>query len=636
MNQRVARALGDEQSGDIIKYFETMDDIIERNSGVGQTFYLQTNTSDPPCPVQHGIYTKLKITDDSVHITNIDKSSMTIEVRLNINWHSKFWEPILQAEQQSDQAKIDAGEIVPNTTKLARIYRNKCIKWFVGVKASIHFFDAYRIYSNGMKTACEQTEAIYENAVIRFMKPQEELDEKPDIYTTWRRANAGDECVCGTYFSLQDLIDADAQGYTKHTVCIEACIPLDDFLPLSGFTMFPNKVFGNLYIEVKLGLQSNLVVCQVDPRLAFEQLMKQKMVQSQAINCVYNHLLNDIPSYHKAFTQIGDTFNSTLYSIDADGVFTNHPVATTFACQTGIMHYCRANINGFNIKDSVLQMLRDKYTNKSLIIPSQTAQYQSFSQKPTGNTVNLNTTAAMVNTSSVIFLFPRTHNELTVSKNPHFSSIQAQIESKSFPDKPFSTHSIEHSMYNITNAGLDSLFSPSEEFSFSQTFSEMYDGSVDVINIAEQKNGDEVVSEAISESRYNVRYPYKDNTSYCYIVSTERLTGYGTYCDGITNDNAHITMSCNVRGNAEENPYIYDQRKKLENIANGQYALQHGTQNDRSPVMIMIQDCFWEMRTDREIRFIRDNKYAYEQILADQEESAAQETTMMSDKNSGY
>lgn len=632
MNQNVARALGGEPTGDIIKYFATMDNVVEANSGVGQTYYLQTNTSDPPCPVQHGIYTKLKITDDSIHITNIDKSSMTIEVKLSVSWQTKFWESILQAEQQSDQAKIDAGEVVPNTTKLARIYRNKCIRWFIGVKASIHFFDAYRIYSNGMKTACEQTEAIYENAVTRFLKPQEELDEKPDIYTTWKRANAGDECVCGTYITLEDLIKASNQGLSKHEVVIEACIPMDDFLPLSGFTMFPNKVFGNLFVEVKLGLQSNLVTCQVDPKIAFEKIMNQKMVQSQAINCVYNHLINDIPSYHKAFTQIGDAFNSTLYSIDANGVFTNHQVPVTFAVQTGTMNYCRANINGFNIKDSVLQQLREKYNNQSLIIPAQCAQYQSFSQKPTGNAINLNTTAAMVNTSSVIFLFPRTHNELTVSKNPHFSSIQAQIESKSFPDKPFGTHSVEHTMYNITNAGLDSLFSPSEEFSYSLTFNEMVDGSSDVVELTQQTNGDgEVVSPAISELKCNVRYPYKDNTSYCYIVSTERLTGYGTYCDGITNDNAHITMSCNVRGNAEENPYIYDQRKKMEsccggNCCNGNCtgpcATQYIKQNDRSPIMVMIQDCFWEMRTDREIRFIRDNKYAYEQIIRDQMETS--------------
>lgn len=626
MNQNVIRALGTEQTGDIIKYFETMDDIIERNSGVGQTYNVQTNAADPPCPIAHGIYTKVKITDESVHITNIDKSNVTARVKYEVYWSTKFWESVIQAEQQSDQAKIDAGEVVPNTTKLARIYRNKCIRWFVGVKASIHLFDAYRVYSNGMKTACEQTEAIYENSVVRFLKPQEELDEKPDIYTTWKRANIGDECVCGTYFTLQDLIDAADSGANKLVVEFEACVPLDDFLPFSGFTVFPNKVFGNLTLEVKLGIQSNLVVCQVDPKMTFEQMMKQKMISSQAINCVYNHLLNDIPSYLKAFTQIGDTFNSTLYSIDSNGVFTNHQIATQFTVGNGRLETCKANINGFNIKDSVLQQLREKYTNKSLIIPAQTAQYQSFSQKPTGSTVNLNTTAALVNCSSVIFLFPRTSNELTVSKNPHFSSIQAQIESKSYPDKPFGTHDIEHTIYCMTNAGLDSLFSPSEEFSYSLTFNEMYDGSKDIVQLPRETNEQgEVVNEAIDEQRCNVRYPYKDNTSYCYVVSTERLTGYGNFCDGITNDNAHITMSCNVRGTPEENPYIYDQRRKLENIANNQYALQHGTQNDRSPIMIVIQDCFWEMRTDREIRFIRDNKYAYEQILADQDESIAQQ-----------
>ena len=625
MNSKLQSVLGDERTGDIARYFKTMDDIVERNSGVGQTRSLQTDAADPPCPVANGVYTKLKVTNSSIHITNIDKSSITAQVDLKVTWHTRFWESILRAEEESDRAKIEAGEIVPNTTKLARIYRNKMIRWFIGAKASIHFFDAYRFYSNGIKTACEQTEAIYESTITRFLKPQEELDEKPDIYTTWKRANAGDECVCGTYISLQDLIDCAARNEDFCVVKIELCVPYDDFLPLSAFTMFPNKVFGDIYIELKLGLQSNLIVCQVDPKLQFEQMMKQKMLQSQAINCVYNHLLNDIPAYCKAFTQIPDTFNSTLYSIDANGIFTNHTVATTFACQTASLVYCRANINGFNIKNEVLRYLREKYSQHSLIVPAQTAQYHSFSQKPNSTSLHLNTTVSLVNTSAIIFLFPRTHSELTVSKNPHFSSIQAQIADSTYPDKPMSTHSIEHCMYVLTNAGLDSIFSPSEELSYSLTYSELHDGAKDQVNIEQQTNEDgEVVSEAIVENINNLRYPYKDNTSYCYVVSTERLSGYGTYCDGLTYDNAHITLTANVRGNARENPYIYDQRRRVENIANGiardNQGLQEGMQNDRSPIMIIVQDCFWEMRTDRELRFIRDNKYAYEQILIDQAE----------------
>lgn len=614
MNSKVSQAMGGPDTGDLIKYFQAMDHCIEANSGIHQNDLHTEDSHSPPCPLQQGIYTRLPITVQALHITCFDKSHITATIDLNVNWVTNFWQSILDEEAQGDE-----GKTVPNTTKLARLYRNKITRWFIGVKASTHFFDSYRVYVNGFKTACEQTEAIYENALVRFIKPQEELDEKPEIYTTWKRAVTGDECVCGTYFTLQDLIDAVESGQSKETVRITCTIPMDDFLPFSGFTLYPNAVFGQMSMELKLGLQSNLVICQVDPKAEFERLMKMKVVPSQAINAVYNHLLLDIPPYTKTFTQIGDTFNTSIYSINTDGLFTNHVIPATFGCLTGTLVNCRAHINGFNVKDSVLNTLINRYSTTPLVIPAQMGTYQAFSQRPSGSQLNLNTTTSMVNVSSVAFIFPRTHNEVTVSKNPHFSAINCHIGNMTFPNKPFSTHCNAHTMYCITNAGLDSLFSPSEEFSYSLTYNELQEGTKEQISLPEVTDEQgTVVSDAYTEEAINYRWPYKDNTSYVYLVATERLTGYGTFCDGMTGSSITVTCNCTMEGLAQENPYSYDQRKRLENKACNCGCgpdCNAGCQNDRSPVMIIVQDCFWAMTSDGRVQFLKDDENAYQSFV---------------------
>lgn len=618
MNSRVNQAMGGPDTGDLLKYFKAMDAVVEGNSGIHQNETHTEDANQPACPLKSGLYTRIPLTVQATHMTCFDKSHITCEIDLEVSWISNFWNDLIAKEEESDkQYEIEHGTSISNATKLARHYRNLFTRWFIGVKASTHFFDSYRIYVNGFKTSCEQTEAIYENALVRFLKPQEELDEKPEIYTTWKRAVVGDTCVCGTYFTLQDLLDATRNRENTKIVRINCVVPIDDFLPFNGFTIYPNAIFGQMSMELKLGVHSNLVICQVDPKEEFERMMRMKMMSSHAISACYNHLYGDIPNYTKTFTQLGDTFNSTIYTIDANGIFTNNTLPVTFAVQTGELITCRAHINGFNVKDSVLKRLEIEYAEKPLIIPAQMGTYQAFSQRPNGTSVQLNTTTGMVNVSSVAFMFPRTINEVTVSKNPHFSAVNCHINGMSFPNKPFSTHCNAHTMYCITNAGLDSLFSPSEEFSYSLTFNELQYGTSDASGLEYPEVTDstgKVVSAAYSERGLNVRNPYKDNTSYCYLVATERLTGYGTFCDGLTGQSITVNCNCTMEGSKGENPYAYDQRRRLENILNGKDELQ-GTVNDRSPYMVMVQDCFWAMTSDGNVQFLKDDDRAYEQFV---------------------
>ena len=50
-------------------------------------------------------------------------------------------------------------------------------------------------------------------------------------------------------------------------VTIEVSIQLDDLLPLSGMSILPNCVIGDIELEIRNRIQGNLVYCQVDPNV---------------------------------------------------------------------------------------------------------------------------------------------------------------------------------------------------------------------------------------------------------------------------------------------------------------------------------------------------------------------------------
>lgn len=557
MNSAILKALDQTKTGNLIDYFSSMDGIIEANSGIHDNKYLSIDAYDPPAPVNKGIYTKVKLTDESIDVVSIDKSNLIARVEVTMN----------ETQGLSNDLMTEYNNATPETRSKI-VLRNKMTQFFVGLKSSNQLFDGYRIYSNGKKTRCEQTEALYETALDRMLKSQEEMDEKPNIFSTWEKVDEGSECICGTYFDLEDIRigrndEGDAITPGKCTMVFYVNIPLDHFLPLNAFTMFPSCVFGNLTMEIKMAIQNNFVVAQCDFNKCSENYASWGMAKESSIafNAMYD-LINkahDAPKMNmrtKAFTQIGDPFKIAYISLTGDVITKD----VSFTISGGRMLDLRSNLNGFNIKDSVKETLRGNYSGRDLIIPAQYIDYQAFSQAPKYGTTRCNNTYTLTNCSAIGLLFPRTQNEVTISRNPDMAQIQLQVDNKPYPDKPFSTHSVEHTNYVLTNAGFDGIFSANKELSNSIRFNDMgyhpkYDGEVDIVGAS----------------------PSADNTSYTFYVSTERL-GYGVFCDGLSKESAQVSLMMSSEGTQSTNPNPYVEGKF-------------------SPIMLVVQDCFWKCNT---------------------------------------
>lgn len=556
---KIIRALDPRETGDVIKFFETFDGILEKNSGIHDCKCLTNDAYDPPAPLPKGQFTKIKLTDDAIHITNIDKSFISARV-----WFE------LKMDFENDAKMYLDTDINQQVDTLML---------FVGFKSAIHNFDAYRIYSNGKKTACEQTEALYENSVTYFLKPQQEVCCRPNTYSPWENVAQVSRNVCGVYIPLRDYIVSAAESggavnvgapthkiaFTKNPIIeFDINIPFDDFLPFSGMTMFPNSLFGNLMMEIKQTIQNNLVYCQVPFDAAYRSLSTggtwTPVIVGQVDPC---------------FTQINDSLEFRFPNVTTTGGVTTKLLKTcklTVTCLNGGMLSCRTNINGFNIKQAVIDSLLDAYAEKELIIPAQIVDYQAFSQTVQPGGLKCNTTYSLTNITNVILTFPRTGNQITVSKNPNFGTIQLQIEGKPYPDKPFSTHETAHTEFNLVNANLDSIWAPSRALAYSLTGPD-YDDKHERSRISE------------------------DDGSYCLNCSTERLCGAGAFCDGLTKMSAHISLTATNLDTSKSNPYLYPD----------------GTnRNDVAPLMMLVQDAFWKCTIKKGAEWIANNPTFYE------------------------
>ena len=225
------------------------------------------------------------------------------------------------------------------------------------------------------------------------------------------------------------------------------------------------------------------------------------------------------------------------------------------------MNNAMSHINGFRLKDNVIQSLRSKYSSKPLIIPAQVCKHDLFAQRPTAGGLKLNTNITLTNCTNIALSFPQTDNEISVVKNPEQQAAQLILMGKNIPDKSINTLEAAHVEMELTNAALDSLFEAQPSFIRSLTKT--------------ASNGTKKI------------YRPGDCTDYYFNVSLERF-GNGVYCDGLTSPGAiTLTFQSNSINSGNADPYYHPD-------------ITDSTVLNTQPINIMsVQDCFWIITPSR-------------------------------------
>ena len=535
---------------DVYDYYESLTERVTGGEFQNVSF-LSFDSSEPPCPIGPGQFTRLKLTDSSCQITSFENSFIQLEISGSFNFRNiTVWE----------EGNI-FGKIEQEYRTLGKAIGIELLNvpfFYVGFKSGLQCIDHYRFYNSfHAGPICEQSQAIYENALTYMTKAQEEIEGKIARYAVENELNECKEDIPGFYVTLRDLYEVKDTGTIQKTFTVN--IPYDDFAPLQFFKNYPNAICGDLQLEFKINNNKNMVIFPLDFETAVKKYMRDKSAIRDFIQDGDTHGAASTLSYaslsHKlkqCFTNLGDKCRTYYYFPNFNAfqdpgegkqktIYGFLPKIWELTCTCGplTLKSAKSFINCYNVPHETHEKLRNLLTNTKIYIPGQRIDQYTFSQLPTVSSMNCNTTQSFVNCSSLAFTWPRTPNELTCSVNPRMSSIQLQIDNKTYPDKPFDTRSFEHSNYILTNLMFDDFFKPNKGL----------------------------------ERALSKRLETEDNTNYVFVVSLERLDSSPFVFEGLTKDNCYITLNGTFD---PESPY--------------------STLNTRqNPIMFVCQDTLWEL-----------------------------------------
>ena len=527
-------------NGDIYDYYESIIDRIFASRNGNDTKFLSFDSSEPPCPIGPGQFTRLKLTDGSCSLTSFDTSFIKLRIRttLTINYTDSNMNEFI--------SKYDYSEIAQCL--------NDAPMFYIGFKSGIHAIDHYRFYCDkGRGYICEQSQAVYESAINWFAKSEEEIKGNEGCYASDIEFDDFNKAVPGVYITYKQFYDA-MKGNKQIPLDFEVVIKYDDFAPLQFFRIFPNAVCGNLQLEFKINNNKNFVCVGMPLEKSlryglhyscgdYEDLISN---QNENLSKFYHNLNTGFRSSY--FVNMGDEVRITVprfWKIQDSNYNTEiREAICSFTVGNLILESAKSYINGYNIDQDKIDELTALFTNHKVYIPAQRIDQYSFSQTPTKTSMTCNTTQTLINCSSIAFIWPKTQNELTCSFNPMCTSLQLMIDNKTYPDKPFSTNELAHSNYILNNLMFDDIFKPNNAL------------------------------------RNSFKYPwdigYADNSNYMFVVSTERIDSDPFVFDGITKDNCFITLNG-----------TFDSRSDYGR-----------TSSKMPPIMFICQDTLWELSSE--------------------------------------
>lgn len=530
---RVSGCINECGQGDVEKYFDSLSNVIENNSGVNDFKIITSDCYSQSCPLFSDSYTKVHLTESSCDIIDISKGYVNMNLSMDVT--------------------VEFTGISAVTSPEENDFNNTY--FFIGFKSGSHIINVYNVWVNGRATACKNTKAKYEQTITYSQKVKEEKAGRPGLYSNHKLVQQMSKCVCGTYFSVPVNTNSVKKSQTKN-ITMEVCFQVDDLLPFSVLNYYPTFLSGDIELEFSPNLIQNMVFCPIPIDVALEH----EMYDFSKVGAeLYHKNLNKVKqNTDYRFTQCGDWAKISILFVDQSGSSSDNVKTGSVKLTTNNLKIdtIKSYVHGFNIKNECRNQLLSKFSNENLIVPAQWAEWYSLSQVPTSTQIKANIQVPMNNVSQINFTFPNTSNQLTVTRNPHLEAIQCHVMDRIVPDKFFTTLDNAHSEMILNAMGCDSLFTAPRS-----------------------------VIEALTTNRgkYNSNTLCKrDDSDYTLIINLERY-GSGCFCDGMNGLNVPVALDANFI-NGTENPHYYS--LEPTNLTDKEF-------NPHNINMIVISDSFW-------------------------------------------
>lgn len=595
-SHRIVEAVEPRPMGDMIQYFDYVDNMFKGNDGVNHFAMLSSDSYATSAPIQQDQYTKFKLTDTSMDIVDLSKGYINLKVEIQL---------------KMDYKDLDT-QAPANPTVAANSV--KMIPFFIGFKSASHIINVYNVYSQGRLTACKNTKAKHEQALVYSCKAKEERAGRPGMYSPHKEVLNMTDCVCGDYIWLDPVAVAN---WTQQNIQLELdmCVQVDDLLPFCAMTYYPQFMYKDLELEISCNLTNNMVFCPIP----MEYVIKNNpMIDGTTILSNYDLFAGRMPADRMATVQQrihagpnGNPAAADAGEIDivSEQVFSHQYINTSTVLVDSRFHQCgewakcllplkdgaaqsdntitaayvtfrpvsmtikqaKSYMYGFRIKEETKQILREKYADKVMKIPAQWIEHYTFSQQPSATQIETNIQVPMHHATQAILTFPNSAYQTTVSRNPQLNNIQCHIADRIIPDKNMSTLETAHSEMILNALELDSLFSAPQEL-------------LTALKTNRKTNKD-----------YTIKT--KDDSDYMLVLPLERL-GSGCFNDGITGQTIPVNFTATyIEG--INNPHYYEL-----DVDNSVYANRGGV----NPVpfnglqfnlrktninLYIVSDCWW-------------------------------------------
>ena len=577
---RISNALDLHPQGDLEKYFEFVSNMIELNSGTNDYKMVTHDSYALSVPIPENQTTRFRLTDSSMDIVDISQGYIVLNCSMQVQFTT--------LNPEKGDKELATSFVKTGVTELTGF--KDLVYFFVGFKSGAHIIDSYTIYSNGRATACKQTKATAEQAIVFNCKAKEETNGRPGMYSVHSDVLKMRDCVCGVYIAQQTL-DNMIQTQNGLTVNFDVVIQIDDLLPLSARESYPRFECGDLELEIKCNLRNNLVFCQIpiDEVIKYRPIPKTETTIDQFETEVYkngakNGNNNDIIALgnftiDSRFHQCGDFARCLLgFQKNSSGVPLDCYV--TITGKDLVIKDAKSYVHGFNIKEDAKDGIRAIINEgEGLIAPAQWIDQTTFAQLPQNSKLSMNTIVSLFECGQVIITFPNSDKQLTVSRNPALKSVKCQIGDKMIPSKTMSTLDRSHAEMCLTALGMDSLFTAPKSLINAYT----PNGSMNRTN-----NGND--AHALFDN-YHWRLKREDDSSYMFVVDLERNSA-GTYADGLTAINCAISFDGDMI-NDRFNPHYYEFNPTKDTIPANDTTKPDYKQKQYAPLLFTVSDAYW-------------------------------------------
>ncbi|KAA6337453.1 MAG: hypothetical protein EZS28_052787, partial [Streblomastix strix] len=252
--------------------------------------------------------------------------------------------------------------------------------------------------------------------------------------------------------------------------------PLDDILIFSGFTDYPNSLFGDLKIKFKINPNA-FVFAQVNPIISMAKyytmnetdLMASGPDKLKNIDLLFRNWSLRY-QYTKQFTQMGCTADLiTKISIEqiTDSGLKNLMCSitpVTLSIKNYVVTEVTANMSGYKATDDCLQRVYEFYANRPFVVPSQRVQAWSFPTSATTTGIRTSQNIPLSHVTDLCLLFPKDARATICYENPCYHNMQITTCGRNFPDMPMNTLDQQFFQMQLNASNLDLLFEATDEF----------------------------------------------------------------------------------------------------------------------------------------------------------------------------